>query len=91
MKILRARIYKWSVRKKIWSVLRRKGQVGTGDRSEKIRTYNYPKAAYQIIGLTASYNLEEFVNEGKLDEVIEELIADDNMKKLAKDGMIYFC
>ena len=86
MKILRARIYEVERKKK--DMVRseaRKGQVGTGDRSEKIRTYNYPQSRISDHRINfTSYNLEEFVNEGKLDEVIEGLIADDNMKKLAK-------
>jgi peptide chain release factor 1 len=88
MKILRARIYEVERKKK--DMVRseaRKGQVGTGDRSEKIRTYNYPQSRISDHRINfTSYNLEEFVNEGKLDEVIEGLIADDNMKKLAKDA-----
>jgi len=88
MKILRARIYEVERKKK--DTVRsetRKGQVGKGDRSEKIRTYNYPQSRISDHRINyTSYNLEGFVNEGRLDEVIEGLIADDNMKKLAKDA-----
>ncbi len=64
----------------------RKSQVGTGDRSERIRTYNYPQSRVtdHRIGLTI-YKLEEILN-GGLEQVIEPLIAADRAAKL-KDSM----
>jgi peptide chain release factor 1 len=61
----------------------RRGQVGTGDRSEKIRTYNYPqnRVTDHRINMT-SYNLPR-VMEGDLDPFIDELIARDQAEKLA--------
>lgn len=61
----------------------RRSQVGTGDRSERIRTYNYPQGRVtdHRIGLTL-YSLEAFVN-GKLDEMIDALITADRAAKLA--------
>ena len=64
----------------------RKSQVGTGDRSERIRTYNYPQGRLtdHRIGLTL-YKLEDIVN-GNLDEVIDALITADRAEKL-KESM----
>jgi peptide chain release factor 1 len=61
----------------------RKSQVGTGDRSEKIRTYNYPQSRVtdHRIGLS-SYNLPAVMN-GDLDEFIEQLTVADQAEKLA--------
>lgn len=61
----------------------RRSQVGTGDRSERIRTYNYPQGRVtdHRIGLTL-YSLESFLN-GRLDEMIDALIAADRAEKLA--------
>lgn len=64
----------------------RKSQVGTGDRSERIRTYNYPQSRVtdHRIGLTL-YKLEEILN-GDLEQVIDPLIAADRAEKL-KESM----
>ncbi len=61
----------------------RRSQVGTGDRSERIRTYNYPqrRVTDHRIGLTI-YQLEAFLN-GRLDEMIDGLITADRAAKLA--------
>lgn len=61
----------------------RKSKIGTGDRSEKIRTYNYPqnRVTDHRIGLTIN-QLDRIV-EGKLDQIVEELIAFDQKEKLA--------
>jgi len=62
----------------------RKGQVGSGDRSERIRTYNYPQSRVSDhrINLT-SHNLDGILTGDGLDEVVEALIADDQAAKLA--------
>lgn len=62
----------------------RKGQVGSGDRSERIRTYNYPQSRVSDhrINLT-SHNLDGIIAGEGLDEVVEALIADDQASKLA--------
>jgi peptide chain release factor 1 len=61
----------------------RKSQVGSGDRSERIRTYNFPQGRMtdHRINLTL-YKLDQ-VMMGELDEVIDALIADDQARKLA--------
>ena len=62
----------------------RKDQVGSGDRSERIRTYNYPQSRVSDhrINLT-SHNLDGILTGEGLDEVVEALIADDQAAKLA--------
>ncbi|HPF77936.1 MAG TPA: peptide chain release factor 1 [Alphaproteobacteria bacterium] len=62
----------------------RKGQVGSGDRSERIRTYNFPQSRVSDhrINLTL-YNLDEVMTGYGLDEIVEALIADDQASKLA--------
>ncbi len=65
----------------------RKAQVGSGDRSERIRTYNYPQGRMtdHRIGLTL-YRLGDIIA-GDLDEVINALIAEDQAAKLAEQGL----
>jgi len=62
----------------------RKDQVGTGDRSEKIRTYNFPqnRVTDHRIDLTL-YNLSAFID-GDLDEVVDALAADELKRRLAR-------
>ncbi len=64
----------------------RKNQVGTGDRSERIRTYNFPQGRVtdHRIGLTL-YNLEDFMA-GDLDEMLDTLAIADREKKLASEN-----
>ena len=64
----------------------RQAQVGTGDRSERIRTYNYPqgRVSDHRIGLTL-YKLEQFLN-GDMDEMIDALITADTAEKLKAQG-----
>jgi peptide chain release factor 1 len=88
LKILRSRIYEVQMQKQNSERSQlRKGQVGSGDRSERIRTYNYPQSRItdHRINLT-SYQLTQTVNEGELDEFIEALMAQDQADKLAYEG-----
>lgn len=83
MRMLRTRIYDMELEKQQKEVASaRKQQVGTGDRSEKIRTYNYPQGRItdHRIGLSI-FQMEDFLN-GNLDEMIENLIATDRAEKL---------
>lgn len=66
----------------------RKSQVGSGDRSERIRTYNFPQGRVtdHRINLTL-YKLDEVLSGNALDEIIEALITEDNAEKLASLGM----
>ena len=65
--------------------LNRKSQVGSGDRSERIRTYNFPQGRVtdHRISMTL-YKLDQILNGEGLEEIINGLIADDNVKKLAE-------
>lgn len=83
MKVLRARIYdKYQKEAQAEYDQQRKSAVGTGDRSERIRTYNFPqnRVTDHRIGLTIQ-KLDQIL-EGKLGEIIEALILDDQSKKL---------
>lgn len=87
MRVLRSRILETEREKQESSIAgERRQQVGTGDRSERIRTYNYPQGRISDhrIGLTV-YKLEQFLN-GDLDEVIDALITADTAKKLQSQG-----
>ena len=84
MKILRSRIYEAMQEEQDAKIAsERKMQVGTGDRSERIRTYNYPQGRItdHRIGLTL-YRLEDVLN-GNLDEVFDALATADQAAKLA--------
>lgn len=83
MKVLRARVYdKFEREAREEYDANRKSAVGTGDRSERIRTYNYPqnRVTDHRIGLTIQ-KLDQIM-EGKLDEVIDALILEDQTSKL---------
>jgi len=85
MAVLRARLLDAEQRKKEEEVTRqRRSQVGTGDRAERIRTYNFPqgRVSDHRIGLSL-HNLPRIL-EGELDELVDALAADDQMKRLEK-------
>jgi peptide chain release factor 1 len=85
MNMLRTRLYEEQVRKQEDEIARhRKSLVSTGDRSAKIRTYNFPQGRVtdHRIGLTL-YNLQEVLN-GSIDELIEALQFAENAEKMAK-------
>lgn len=88
MKMLRTKLYEMEKQKQDSEIANsRRSQVGSGDRSEKIRTYNYPQGRItdHRIGMSI-YQMENFLN-GDLDEMIDNLIAADRAEKL-KDGEI---
>ena len=83
MKMLRTKLYEIEKQKQDSEIANsRKSQVGSGDRSEKIRTYNYPQGRItdHRIGMSI-YQMENFLN-GDLDEMIDNLIAADRAEKL---------
>ena len=87
LKILRSRILDNEIQEKNKQRSQdRKNQVGSGDRSERIRTYNFPqgRVSDHRINLTL-YNLTEIL-EGNLEELINPLIANEETKKLADLG-----
>ncbi len=86
MRLLKSRIYEIEKQKQDEELAsERKSQVGAGDRSEKIRTYNYPQGRItdHRIGLSI-YQMEDFLN-GNLDEMIDSLTAYDRAEKLKGD------
>ncbi len=86
LKILRARLYE-AERSKLHEerAATRKGQVGTGDRSERIRTYNFPqgRVSEHRINLTL-YKIDKVMSGEALDEIIEALIRQDQAERLAE-------
>jgi len=83
MRILKSRLYdKYREEKDSEYALNRKGQIGTGDRSERIRTYNFPQGRVtdHRIGLTL-YKIESILN-GDLDEIIDALLLAEQAEKL---------
>ncbi len=86
MKILRSRIYEVMEEQRHKEIAdERKSQVGSGDRSERIRTYNFPQGRVtdHRINLTL-YKLEQFLD-GVMDEVIDALITADQAEKLSHE------
>lgn len=84
MKILRSRIYEVMEEQRHKEIAdERKSQVGSGDRSERIRTYNFPQGRVtdHRINLTI-YKLDQFLD-GVMDEVIDALITEDQSRKLS--------
>ena len=83
MRMLRTKLYEIEKQKQDSEVANaRKSQVGSGDRSEKIRTYNYPQGRItdHRIGMSI-YQMENFLN-GDIDEIIDNLIAADRAERL---------
>jgi len=83
MKVLRSRILQAEQEKQSAAIAgERRAQVGTGDRSERIRTYNYPqgRVSDHRIGLTL-YKIEAILN-GDMDEIVDALITADTAEKL---------
>ena len=87
MRVLRARVRDLAVREQNEAIAAdRKNQVGSGDRSERIRTYNFPQGRVtdHRIGLTL-HRLDSVLN-GDLDEIISALITADQTKKLSEQN-----
>lgn len=87
MKVLRSRLYEQAQKEQTDKIAsERKSQVGTGDRSERIRTYNYPqgRVSDHRIGLTL-YHLEQILN-GSVDEIFDALITADQAEKLKSEA-----
>ncbi len=86
MKVLRARLYEKNREERDSAyAATRKEQVGSGDRSERIRTYNFPqgRVSDHRINLTL-YKIDEIVNGTALDEVLDALIQEDEAAKLTR-------
>ncbi len=89
MKVLKARIYEQQMKEQMdANAAARKSQVGSGDRSERIRTYNYPqnRITDHRINLTL-YSLTEVVQDGNLDLLVDPLIADEQAMAIKEAGL----
>ena len=88
MKVLRSRLYEMELRKQQDAIAKdRRSQVGTGERSEKIRTYNYPQNRVTDHRINVSiFNLPA-VMQGGIDEFIEELSTRDEAERLSASGV----
>lgn len=85
LKVLRARLYELECAKQHDAEAEaRKSQVGTGDRSEKIRTYNFPQGRVTDHRIKLTLHKLDTILNGDLDEVIDSLIAADQAAKLSK-------
>ncbi|MBQ6366789.1 MAG: peptide chain release factor 1 [Oscillospiraceae bacterium] len=89
LQILRAKLYEMEQAKQDASVAaQRKSQVGSGDRSDRIRTYNFPQnrvTDHRLTGEVKNFNLQHVID-GNLDEIIDALIAQDQAEKLSRQG-----
>jgi len=84
-KILRSRLYDNALQEKLDKEgAERKSKIGSGDRSEKIRTYNYPQNRITDHRINFTIQQLDRVMEGKLDPVIDALISEEEKRKLTK-------
>lgn len=89
MKVLKAKLFEIEIEKKMEAEgANRKEQVGTGDRSGRIRTYNFPqnRLSEHRINLTL-YRLDYILQDGLFDEVIDPLIADHQSRLIEANGL----
>jgi peptide chain release factor 1 len=88
MKVLRARLYEQQ-RSQVSATRSadRKAQVGTGDRSERIRTYNFPQGRVTDHRIGLTLHKIERVMQGEFDEIFDALIAEDEAARLAAEGV----
>lgn len=87
LKILKSKLYDMKLREENEKIAAdRRSQVGTGDRSERIRTYNFPqgRVSDHRIGLTL-YSIDSFLN-GNIDEMIDALATADAAERLKNGG-----
>ncbi len=85
MKLLRARLYEHErAKREAERAATRKSQVGSGDRSERIRTYNFPQGRVTDHRVNMTLHKIDRVLDGELDEFVEALIADDQAQRLSE-------
>jgi peptide chain release factor 1 len=88
MGILRARLYEMEQRKQQEEIAAdRRSQVGTGERAEKIRTYNYPQSRVTDHRINYTTHNLPAVMDGDLDDILDELATDDEAHRLAEVGL----
>lgn len=87
LKVLRSKLYEHYLQAQMSeNDSMRKDKLGSGDRSEKIRTYNYPQNRVTDHRIGLSLNKLDQVMDGKLDEIIDALILEDQMEKMKASG-----
>ena len=90
LSIMRAKLYEQECERQNAAIAReRKTQIGTGDRSDRIRTYNFPQnrvTDHRLTGEDRNFNLESIIN-GNLDPLLDALTAMDRAEKLAATGI----
>ena len=90
LRVLRSRLYDMELQKRHDEEAEaRRSQVGTGDRSEKIRTYNFPQGRVTDHRIKLTLHRLDAILNGDLDEIIDSLIAADQTAKLAKMNQLY--
>ena len=83
MKVLRSKIHKMEMEKQAAEISSaRKSQIGTGDRSERIRTYNYPQGRVSDHRISLTLHSIDSILNGRLDELVEALTTAERMKQL---------
>ena len=89
MKILRSKLYEAEMEKQNAAIAaERKSQVGSGDRSERVRTYNFPQnrvTDHRLTGDSKNFNINTVIN-GDLDEMIDALVTADQAERLRAQG-----
>ena len=89
MKILRTKLYEAELEKQNAAIAaQRRSQVGSGDRSERIRTYNFPQGRvtdHRLTGDNKNFHIDAVMN-GGLDPIIDALTTADQAAKLASAG-----
>lgn len=89
IKILRAKLYEAEKRRQDEErASERKNQVGTGDRSERIRTYNYPQnrvTDHRLQGENKNFNIWQIMN-GELDKIIDQLLAEERSRAFSEEN-----
>jgi peptide chain release factor 1 len=89
MKVLRARLYEMELRKQQEAIAKeRRGQVGTGERSEKIRTYNFPQSRITDHRINFTTHRLHDVLEGDPAEILDQVIAHYNAEKLKEATLV---
>ena len=87
LRVLRARLYDLELQKKQQSeAAERRSQIGSGDRSEKIRTYNFPQGRVTDHRINLSLYRIDSIMDGDLTELIDSLIASDQAQKLSQQA-----
>ena len=89
MKILRSKLYEAEQEKQNAAIVaQRRSQVGSGDRSERIRTYNFPQnrvTDHRLTGDNKNFNIDQIIN-GNLDPLIDALVTSDQARRLQSGG-----